>query len=159
MKFLADSQKTNYAATMLEMLESSKTKACKWEVGFEGKWNGAYGTWVGRCRRVSLAGLRRHIGSIHRCFDCVEVRFLLELTNVLLVAYSLVAKPIRDLRDRWMSDIQMHCFLHINLAVTASLLYLPRLKKRNDLYSSKKRLINWSSFMNACMNACLWNWS
>lgn len=43
--------------------------------------------------------MRRHIGSVHCRFYCVQVRFLLELTNVLLVPNSLVAKPIRDLRD------------------------------------------------------------
>lgn len=77
------------------------TDAGWWEVQrLEGRRDGACVTWVGRCRRVSLASLRRHIGSIHRCLHRVEVRLLLELTDVLLVAYSLVAKPIGDLRGQ-----------------------------------------------------------
>lgn len=85
------------AYTKEEKLVNKKGEA------YVGRRNGACGTWVGRCRRISLAGLRRHIGRIHRCFNCVEVCFLLKLTNILLVAYSLVAKPIRDLRTRQMS--------------------------------------------------------
>lgn len=80
---------------------------------YVGRRNGACGTWVGRCRRISLAGLRRHIGRIHRCFNCVEVRFLLKLTNILLVAYSLVAKPIRDLRTRQMSFAFILSAMHL----------------------------------------------
>lgn len=56
-------------------------------------------TWVGRCWRVGLAGLRWNIGSVHRRFNCVQICFFLELSNVLLIAYSLIAKPIRDLGD------------------------------------------------------------
>lgn len=58
-------------------------------------------TWVGCCWRVSLTGLRWHIRSIHRRFNRVQISFFLELTDVLLVAYSLVAKPIRDLKNTW----------------------------------------------------------
>lgn len=34
-----------------------------------------------------------------RCLHSIEVGFLLELANVLLVANPLVAKPIGDLKD------------------------------------------------------------
>lgn len=96
------------------------TEACYWEVAeLVGGWDGACGTWVGCCWGVSLTGLRRHVGSIHCCFNCVQVCLLLELTNVLLVAYSLVAKPIRDLRIKWTSDIWMWLLFCIHLATSA----------------------------------------
>lgn len=83
-----------------------------------GRWNGACSTWVGCCWRVGLASLSRDIGSIHCCFNCVEVRFLLELTDVLLVAYSLVPKPIRDLREQMgVSFVNtLYRFHHMKLA-------------------------------------------
>lgn len=85
-----------------------------------GRWNGACSTWVGCCWRVGLASLSRDIGSIHCCFNCVEVRFFLELTDVLLVAYSLVPKPIRDLRNRSVSVMGIQWCHHINLAAKAT---------------------------------------
>lgn len=50
------------------------------------------------CRVWSVGGIFSLFGP-QRCLHSIEVGFLLELANVLLVANPLVAKPIGDLKD------------------------------------------------------------
>lgn len=53
---------------------------------------------LGTCGVWSMGGIFSLFGP-QCCLHSIEVGFLLELANVLLVANSLVAKPIGDLKD------------------------------------------------------------